>query len=78
MYVEKQIIYIKVKKMALDCSLNVILLFVLIKYAKTSYFVPVDYIGVVGIQAEKPRSNPHEKYRGVPNGVVIKGCDKEM
>ena len=64
--------------MALDCSPNVVLLFVLIKYTKTSYFVPFDYIVVVGIQEKKPRSNPHEKYRGVPNGVVIKGCDKEM
>ena len=25
---------------------------------------------------EKPRGNPHEKYRGVPKGGVIKGCDK--
>ena len=54
-----------------DCSPDVILLFVLIKYAKKSYFVP----GVVGIQAEKPRGYPHEKYRlwfskwGVIKGV---------
>ena len=61
---------------SLDCSPDVILLFVLIKYTKMSYFVPVDYIGVVGIQVEKPRGNPHEKYRGVPKGGVIKGCDK--
>ena len=49
---------------SLDCSLYVILLFALIKYAKTSYFVPLDYIGVVGIKAEKTRGtcNPHEKY----------------
>ena len=46
------------------------------KYAKTSYVVPVDYIGAVGIQVEKPRGNPHEKYRGVPKGGVIKGYDK--
>ena len=38
-----------------------------------SYFVPVDYIGVVGIQVEKPRGNLHEKYRGVPKGGMIKG-----
>ena len=63
---------------SLDCSPDVILLFVLsiIKYTKTSYFVPIDYIVVVGIQDEKPRGNPHEKYRGVPKGGVIKGCDK--
>ena len=35
-------------------------LFVLIKYAKMSYFDLLDYIGVVGIQGEKPRCNPHE------------------
>ena len=34
------------------------------------------YIAVVGIQVEKPRGNPHDKYRGVPKGCVIKGCDK--
>ena len=61
---------------SLDCSADVILLFVLIKYAKTSCFVPLDYISVVGIQVEKPRGNPHEKHRGVPKGGVIKGCDK--
>ena len=63
-YVGKQIIYLKVKMTSLDCSLYVILLFALIKYAKTSYFVPLDYIGVVGIKAEKTRGtcNPHEKY----------------
>ena len=31
------------------------------------------YIAVVGIQVEKPRGNPYEKYRGVPKGGVIKG-----
>ena len=41
-----------------------------------SYFVPLGYIAVVGIQVEKPRGNPYEKYRGVPKGGVIKGCDK--
>ena len=41
-----------------------------------SYFVPVDYIVVVGIQVEKPRGNPHVKYRGVSKGDMIKGCDK--
>ena len=61
---------------SLDCSPDVILLFVLMKYAKMSYFVPHGYIAVVGIQVEKPRGNPHEKYRGVPKGGVIKGCDK--
>ena len=40
------------------------------------YFVPLGYIAVVGIQVEKPRGNLHEKYRGVPKGSVIKGCDK--
>ena len=60
--------------MSLDCSPDVILLFFFVKYAKTSYFVPVDYIGVVGIQVKKkektkPRGNPHEKYRGGPKGV---------
>ena len=25
---------------------------------------------------EKPRGNPHEKYRGVSKGGLIKGCDK--
>ena len=25
----------------------------------------IDYTGVVGIQVEKPRGNPHEKYRDV-------------
>ena len=64
------------KMTSLDCSNDINLLFVFIKYAKTSYFVPLDQIGVVGIQVEKPRGNPHEKYRGVPNGGVIKGCDK--
>ena len=44
----------------------------LIRYTKTSYFVLLDYTGVVGIQAEKPRGNPHEKYRGVPKGGVLK------
>ena len=54
---------------SLDCSPDVFLLFVVIKNAKTSYL----HIGVVGIQAEKPRGNPHEKYRGVPNRDMIKG-----
>ena len=54
---------------SLDCSPDFILLLVLIKYAKMSYFVPLVYIAVVGIQVEKPRGNPHEKYRGVPKGV---------
>ena len=61
---------------SLDCSSDVILLFVLIKYAKMFYFVPLVYIDVVGIQVEKPRGNPHEKYSGVPKGGVIKECDK--
>ena len=56
-----------------DCSSDVNLLFVLIKYAKMFYFVPLVYIDVVGIQVEKTRGNPHEKYRGVPKGGVIKG-----
>ena len=47
----------------------------LIKLAKTSYFVPFDYI-VVGIQVEKNWGNPHEKYRAGPEGGVIKECDK--
>ena len=64
--------------MSLYCSPDVILFFVLIKYAKTSYFVPVDYIGSVGIQVEKPRGNPHEKYKGVPKGGVIKGMIKDV
>ena len=46
---------------SLDCSPVVILLFVLIKYANTSYFVPLDYNGVVCNHVEKPRGNPHEK-----------------
>ena len=41
-----------------------------------SYFVHLGYIAVVGIQVEKHRGNPYEKYRGVPKGGVIKGCDK--
>ena len=61
---------------SLDCSRDVILLFVLIRYAKMSHFVYLGYIAFVGIQVEKPRGNPHEKYRGVPKGGVIKGCDK--
>ena len=32
---------------------------------------------VVGIQVEKSRGNPYEKYRGVPKGGVMKGCDKK-
>ena len=58
--------------MSLDCSPDVTLFFVLIKYSKTCYFVPVNYIGVVGIQLEKPWGNSHEKYTGVPKGGVIK------
>ena len=46
------------------------------KYVITSYFVPVDYIGVLGIQKEKPRGYPHEKEGGVPKRDVLKGCDK--
>ena len=53
-----------------DCSPDVILLFVFMKYAKMSYFVPLVYIDFVGIQVEKPRGNPHEEYRGVPKGVL--------
>ena len=56
------------KLTSLDFSPDVILSFVSIEYSKTSYFVPVDYTGVVSIQVEKPRGNPHEKYRGVPKG----------
>ena len=37
---------------SLDCSPDVILLFVLMKYAKMSYFVPLGFIAVVGIQVE--------------------------
>ena len=53
---------------SLYCSPDVILLFVLIKYAK---------IPLIVIQVEKPRGNPYEKYRGVPKGGVMKGCDKK-
>ena len=60
---------------SLDCSPDVILLFVLMKYAKMSFF-PLGYIAVVDIQVEEPRGNPHDKYRGVPKGCVIKGCEK--
>ena len=35
-----------------DYSPDVILLLVLMNYAKTSYFVPFDYIDVEGIQAK--------------------------
>ena len=42
------------------------------KIRQNVLFVPVDYIGVVSIQVEKSRGNPHEKYRGVPKGGVIK------
>ena len=61
---------------SLDCSSDVILLFVLKTYAKMCYFVSLGNIAVVGIQVEKPRGNPHEKYRGVPKWGVTKGCDK--
>ena len=40
---------------SLDCSPDVILLFVLIKYAKMSYLVPLGYIAVIGIQVGKPK-----------------------
>ena len=53
---------------SLDCSPDVNL-FVLTKYAKMSYFVSLGYIAVVGIQVEKPRSNPYEKYRVFQKGV---------
>ena len=43
-----------------------------------SYFVPLYYNAVVGIQVEKPRGIPHDKHRGVPKGGVIKGCDKGL
>ena len=59
---------------SLDCSPDVFLLFVLIKYAKMSYFILLHCCR--SIQVEKPRGNPNEKYRGVPKGGVIKGCDK--
>ena len=36
--------------MSIDCSPDVILIIVLIKYAKTSYIVPFDYIGIVSIK----------------------------
>ena len=52
---------------------DVILLFVFMKFAKMSYSVPLGYIAVVGIQVEKTRGNPLEKYRGVPKGGVIRG-----
>ena len=58
---------------SLDCLPDVILLFVLIIIMPK---LRRGYIAVVGIQVEKPRSNPHEKCRGVPKGGVIKGCDK--
>ena len=54
---------------SLDCSPDVILILVLIKYAKMSYVVPLGYIAVVGIQVEKPRSNPYENYRVFQKGV---------
>ena len=77
-YVGKQIIYIKVKN-------DVTWLFTWhhfinkLRQNVLFCFVPLD--GVVGIQAEKPRGIPHEKYIGVSNGSVIKGllyggCDK--
>ena len=46
------------------------------KIRQNILFCPLGYIAVVGIQVEKPRGNPYEKYRGVPKGGVIKGCDK--
>ena len=39
------------------------------KYAKTIYVVPLEYFRDEGIRVEKPRGNPHEKYRGVPKGM---------
>ena len=54
------------KMTSLDCSPDVILLFVLMNYP---YFVPLDYTDVVG----NIEGNPHEKFRGVPKGGVIKG-----
>ena len=63
---------LRLKKTPLDCLPDVIFSFVFEKkYAKTYYFVPIDYIGVVGIKAKKSRGNPHEKYRGIPKGGVI-------
>ena len=62
---------------SLDCSSDVILLFVLKTYAKMFYFVPLGNIAVVGIQVEKPRGNPHEKYRGLIKGTCMylyQGC----
>ena len=56
---------------SLDCSPDIILLFVFIKYAKMSYFVPLDCIVHIRIQVEKPRSNPHEK-----QGCSKWGCNK--
>ena len=58
------------KMTSIDCSPDVILLFVLMNYP---YFVPLDYTDVVGIKVEKPRGNPYEKYRAVPKWGVIKG-----
>ena len=50
---------------------EVILLLVLIKYAKMSYFVPLGYIAVVGIQVEK--NLEVIRMKNVPKGGVIKG-----
>ena len=49
---------------SLDCSSDVILLIGL-----NVLFCPPWFNAVVGIQDKKPRSNPHEKYRGVPKGL---------
>ena len=46
------------------------------KICQNVLFCPLDYIAVASIQVEKPRGNPHEKYRGVPKGGVIKGMCK--
>ena len=46
------------------------------KYAKTSYFVPVDYIGVVGTQVENLEVIRMKNNRVVPKEGVIKGYNK--
>ena len=69
---EKQIICIRLKITLIDCSHEAILLFVLIRYAKMSYFVLLDYIGIAGIQAERLEVNRIKKNRGFPKGGVIK------
>ena len=54
---------------SLDCSPDVILLFVLMKYTKMSYFVPLVYIDFVGIQVEKPRGNRMKNTEVFQKGV---------